>query len=295
MGKTLNIIGVGEILWDVLPNGKRLGGAPGNFVYHAKALGAGATLVSAIGNDKNGREIKKELTKKDIPAKITYLNDKPTGTVDVSINSQGEPHYTINENVAWDFIPFDEEIFQITREADIICFGTLAQRSTMSRETIQRIVKSSRAESLVVYDINLRQHYYTKEIIEKSLQLCNVLKLNEDELPVLSHILETEGKTDVEKINSLIDNFSLKLVAYTKGGDGSYLMTPSEESYMDTPKVKIRDTVGAGDAFTAVMAVCFAQGIPLNRIHEKAVEVAAFVCTKDGAMPQYKNSSTKTI
>lgn len=287
MEKTLNIIGVGEILWDVLPDGKRLGGAPGNFVYHTKALGASAIVISAIGNDKNGREIIKELKKKDIPAKITYQNDKPTGTVDVSINSQGEPNYIINENVAWDFIPFDEDILQITREADIICFGTLAQRSIISRKTIQTIVKSSRPESLVVYDINLRQHYYSKEIIENSLQLCNVLKLNEDELPVLSNIMEIEGKSEMEKINNLIKRFSLKLVAYTKGGEGSFLMTPSEESYLTTPRVKVRDTIGAGDAFTAAMVVCFAKGFPLKKVHEKAVEVAAFVCTRDGAMPQY--------
>jgi fructokinase len=293
MGKMLNTIGVGEILWDVLPGGKRLGGAPGNFVYHTKALGASATVISAIGNDKNGREIIKELRKKDISAKITYLNDKPTGTVDISINSQGEPDYIINEKVAWDFIPFDEDILQIIREADIICFGTLAQRNITSRETIQRIVKSSRPESLVVYDINLRQHYYSKEIIENSLQLCNVLKLNEDELPVLSNILEIEGKTELEKINKLINKFSLKLVAYTKGGEGSYLLTPSEKSYLDTPGVKIRDTIGAGDAFTAAMIVSYAKGFPLKKVHEKAVEVAAFVCTRDGAMPQYNNTKTQ--
>lgn len=291
MGKTLTAIGIGEILWDVLPGGKRIGGAPGNFVYHAKEFGAKPFVISAIGNDDFGVEIIKELKLKDIPVETIQINDKPTGTVNVLINSQGEPEYTIHENVAWDYISFDESLQQISCKADIICFGTLAQRSRVSRETIKKILKAAKPEALIVYDINLRQHYFTKEIIENSLKQCNILKLNEDELPVLCNILKIAGKTELDKINILIEEFKLKLVAWTKGAEGSFLITPAENSYLPTPKVKVKNTVGAGDAFTAAMVVNYAEGIPLKEVHEKAVGLAAFICTSNGAMPKYKYSN----
>jgi len=282
-----NIIGIGELLWDVLPEGKKLGGAPCNFVYHAQQQGAKGTALSAIGDDNNGKEILKLLKAKNISSELIQVNEKPTGTVDIKLNESGIPEYTIHENVAWDFIRFNEDIEQRVTEADVICFGSLAQRNTSSRETIEKILKCCREDTLIVYDINLRQNFYSKEIIEKSMQLCNVLKLNEDELPVVCDLLGVHAETEEFQILDLIKEYNLKLAAYTKGSEGSLLMTPSDKSYIPTPKVEVKDTVGAGDSFTAAMIVGFAKGNSLKDIHQKAVEISAFVCTQDGAMPEY--------
>jgi fructokinase len=282
-----NVIGIGELLWDVLPDGKKLGGAPCNFVYHAQKQGAKGLALSAVGNDDFGNEILNGLKKKNISSELIQMNDKPTSTVDVTLNDEGVPEYTIHENVAWDFIRLNEAIEQKVSNADIICFGSLAQRSTTSRQTIEKILEYSQPETLIVYDINLRQNYYSKEIIEKSLQLCNVLKLNEDELPIVCELLEIATEGEEQQIFVLLNRYSLKLVAFTKGSEGSLLMTPSEKSYMPTPKVEVKDTVGAGDSFTAVMIMGFAKGNSLKEIHQKAVGISAFVCTQDGAMPEY--------
>lgn len=283
----LNVIGIGELLWDVLPEGKKLGGAPCNFVYHAQQQGANGVVLSAIGDDINGKEILKLLKEKDISSKLIQVNEKPTSTVDIKLSENGIPEYTIHENVAWDFIQFNRAIEQEVADADIICFGSLAQRNIFSHKTIEKILKCCRADALKVYDINLRQKFYSKEIIEKSLELCNVLKLNEDELPVVCDLMCINADTEELQILELIKEYNLKLVAYTKGSESSLLMTASDKSYMLTPKVEIKDTVGAGDSFTAAMIVGYAKGNLLKFIHEKAVEISAFVCTQDGAMPKY--------
>jgi len=282
-----NIIGIGELLWDVLPEGKKLGGAPCNFVYHAQKQGAVGVVLSAIGDDTNGKEILEILKAKKISAELIQVNKKPTSTVDIALNAEGVPEYTIHQDVAWDFMVLNDDTLKAVSESDIICFGSLAQRNSTSRKTIEKILNHSRPETLLVYDINLRQDFYSKEIIERSLQLCNVLKLNEDELPVVCELLEVKAKSEDGQILELIKAYNLKLVAYTKGSEGSLLMTSSEKSYLPTPKVKVKDTVGAGDSFTATMIVGFANGKPLKELHQKAVKISAFVCTQDGAMPEY--------
>jgi fructokinase len=282
-----NIIGIGELLWDVLPEGKKLGGAPCNFVYHAQKQGALGLALSAIGDDANGKEILDLLKSKNISTELIQINKKPTSTVDVSLNAEGVPEYTIHEDVAWDFMLLNDETLKAVSEADIICFGSLAQRNSTSRKTIEKILNHSRPETLIVYDINLRQDFFSIEIIERSLQLCNVLKLNEDELPVVCDLLGVKAGSEEGQIFELIKAYNLKLVAYTKGSEGSLLMTPSEKSYLPTPKVKVKDTVGAGDSFTAVMIMGFAKGNGLKEIHQESVEISAFVCTQDGAMPEY--------
>ena len=282
-----NIIGIGELLWDVLPEGKKLGGAPCNFVYHAQKQGALGLALSAIGNDANGKEILELLKAKNISTELIQVNEKPTSTVDIALNAEGVPEYTIHQDVAWDFMVLNDEILKAVSEADIICFGSLAQRNSTSRETIEKILNHSKPETLIVYDINLRQYFYSKEIIERSLQLCNVLKLNEDELPVVCDLLGVKAEGEEEQILDLIKAYNLKLAAYTKGSEGSLLMTPSEKSYLPTPKVNVKDTVGAGDSFTAAMIMGFAKGNRLKEIHQESVEISAFVCTQDGAMPEY--------
>lgn len=285
--KVQHVIGIGELLWDVLPEGKKLGGAPCNFAYHAQKLGAKAMVVSAVGHDESGRELLQELDGKNISAELIQLNDKPTGTVDVKLNANGVPEYTIHENVAWDYIAYDDLLRQKIVEADIVCFGSLAQRNAVSRESITKILDCSRDEKLIVFDINLRQNFYTTEIIHESMQLSNVLKLNENELPAVCDMLGITAGTEESQVLELIKKYNLKLVAYTKGSNGSLLMIPSEKSFLPTPQVKVKDTVGAGDSFTAAMVIGFAYGHSLKEIHKNAVEIAAFVCTQDGAMPDY--------
>lgn len=285
--KVQHVIGIGELLWDVLPDGKKLGGAPCNFAYHAQKLGAEASVVSAVGRDDNGRELLHELEVKNVSTKLIQLSDKPTGTVDVKLNADGVPEYTIHENVAWDYIAHDKSLQQKVDGADIICFGSLAQRNAVSRKSMEKLLGCSGNGKLIVFDINLRQSFYTKEIIEASMQLSNVLKLNEDELPVVCTMLGITADTEENQVLELIEKYNFKLVAYTKGSNGSLLMTPSEKSFLPTPQVKVKDTVGAGDSFTAAMAIGFANGDSLSKIHKKAVEISAFVCTQNGAMPDY--------
>jgi fructokinase len=287
MSRHLNVIGVGEVLWDMLPEGKKLGGAPCNFVYHCIQQVANGTIISAVGNDQNGKEILELLDSKGLPEDLIQVNDHPTGTVDVSLSDKGIPEYTIHENVSWDFISYSENTQQMVLEADIICFGTLAQRADVSRITIEKILKACKPGALVVCDINLRQHYYSHEIIQNSLELCNVLKVNEEELPVICEVLKITEEEDEDRVFQLMEKFNLKLVALTMGTNGSLLLTPTGRSYLPTPQVKVRDTVGAGDSFTAVMSLGLANGSRLEEFHKKAVEVSAFVCTQDGAMPVF--------
>jgi fructokinase len=290
MDKMQNVIGIGELLWDLLPEGKMLGGAPCNFVYHAQKQGAKAFALSAIGDDDYGKEILEVLKSKDVSSELIQINGHPTGTVDVALNARGVPSYTIHENVAWDFISFTDKLKQKISQANVVCFGSLAQRNKESQETIEKILKSCNPDTLIVYDINLRQHFYSKQIIEKSMQLCNVLKLNEEELSVVVDLLELAAGREEEHILELINRYNLRLVAYTKGEEGSWLLTPHESSYEPTPKVAVKDTVGAGDSFSAVMIIGFANGESLKELHRKAIEISAFVCTKDGAMPEYEQS-----
>jgi fructokinase len=281
------VIGIGELLWDVLPDGKKLGGAPCNFVYHCQKQGGEGLVLSAVGNDKNGVEILELLKTKGLSSELIQVNDKPTSTVDVALDENGVPEFTIHENVAWDFLSYDESLRQIVTEADIVCFGTLAQRNSFSHNTIIKTLKTCKPDSLIVYDVNLRQNYHSPEIVENSLTLCNVLKLNEEELPAVCDMLDIKGEREEEKAIHLLNHYSLKLVALTKGTNGSLLVTPSEKSYLPTPQVKVKDTVGAGDAFTAVLSLGLANDRRLKEFHQKAVEVSAFVCTKDGAMPDF--------
>ncbi len=287
MSDGLHIIGIGEVLWDVFPEGKQVGGAPCNFVYHANKLGGNALAVSAVGNDENGRDLLEVLNKKNISTQLIQVNEKPTGTVEVKLNDQGVPEYIIHENVAWDFIRLDNAFQQSISEADIICFGSLAQRNKISHESIVQVLKSAGPDTRIVFDINLRQHYFNKEIIENSLQSCHVLKLNGQELQVLTGLIGLTGKSEEAQLIDLMDHYNIQLLALTLGQEGSLLMTPFEKSYLPTPRVQVKDTVGAGDSFTAAMIISFAKGESLNELHQKAVDISAFVCTQDGAMPEY--------
>ncbi len=280
------VIGLGEVLWDMLPDGKQFGGAPANFAYHAKALGADAHVVSCVGDDDLGREILDRLDGLQLSRDDVALTDRhPTGTVSVELDADGKPDYVIHEPVAWDVIPWSERLTALAGQTDAVCFGSLAQRSAVSRQTICDFLAATPAECLRIFDINLRQHYYSGEIIASSLQTANVLKLNDEELPEIARLLSIPGaEKDVLKL--LLEQFDLSLIALTKGDRGSLLLTADAASIHAGQPVEVADTVGAGDAFTAVIAMSWMQGSELDAINAHANRVASFVCSKNGATPE---------
>lgn len=278
------VVGIGELLWDLLPTGRKAGGAPINFVYHASHLGADGYAISAIGDDELGRDIIDELKANNIQhliEKVPY----PTGTVQVELN-EGIPTYQINERVAWDHIAPTSNALDLAEQADVICFGSLAQRSSQSRETIQAILSFAPETAYRIFDVNLRQHYYSKELIEESLYLSNVMKMNEEELYTLKKLFNIEGSE--EEISLwFLEKYNLRLVALTAGANYSALYTANEKSVLQTPKIEVCDTVGAGDAFTSAMIISLLKGEPLKTAHQFAIQTAAFVCSKEGAWPAY--------
>ncbi len=278
------IIGIGEILWDVLPSKKVLGGAPANFAYHASQFGFDGYAVSAIGKDALGKEIIDELAKRKLHYHIE-TTDFPTGTVQVTLDGNGVPHYEICQDVAWDNIPFTPKTEELAKNACAVCFGSLAQRNKLSRETIQRFLDAVPSEALRIFDINLRQHFYSKDIIEQSLSKSNVFKINDDELHVILPLLGLETMNETQAGKVLMKKYNLRYLIITKGAIGSYVFDNNDCSYLNTPKVQVADTVGAGDSFTGAFAASLLKGKSLKEAHELAVQVSAFVCTQHGAMP----------
>ena len=281
MKKKPIIIGIGELLWDVLPTGKKAGGAPINFVYHASKLGAESYAISAVGKDPLGDEIMQEINKIGIGYLIERVN-YPTGTVLVELK-EGIPNYTIIEGVAWDHIPLTESTKTLAKKADAVCFGTLAQRSETSRETIQTLLSFVPENSYRILDVNIRQHYYSKEIIVSSLRICNVFKINDDELLMIKSIFEIDEMSDADACKWLVENFNLKFMILTAGANYSDIYTRDDVSHIATPKVKVADTVGAGDSFTGAFISSILDGKMLAEAHQAAVDRAALVCTRAGA------------
>ena len=276
------IVGVGEILWDMLPSGKALGGAPANFAYHAGRLGAEGWAVSAVGDDALGHEIMDLVSEKQLHTLIA-VTDKPTGTVQVELDAAGVPSYNIMEDVAWDNIPFTAQMEDLAKRADAVCFGSLVQRMA-SRDSVLRFVRAMRADALKVFDINLRQHYYSKEVIEESLRLSDILKINEEEIRTVSDMFGL-GADDAAACRALISAYGLKLVILTKGAAGSEVITPDEVIPQSVGHVDVVDTVGAGDAFTAAFTVAYLRGDSLADAQRLATETASYVCSRKGAMP----------
>ncbi|MCX6343793.1 MAG: carbohydrate kinase [Armatimonadetes bacterium] len=281
-----NVIGLGEILWDLLPGGKELGGAPANFAYHAQALGAQSCVVSCVGADPLGDEILSLLDNAGLDR--TYLavdKNHPTGTVSVTLDANGVPSYVIHTDVAWDCIPWSNELEEVAAHADAVCFGSLCQRSAISRETVQKFLTCMPETSLRVFDINMRQSYYSLDVIVESLTRSNVMKLNDEELPILCKMLGLSMDTN-EALNELVERYSLKLIALTRGSRGSILCTPNQTSEHRGYPAKIVDTVGAGDSFTAAIVMGMLNGTDLDKINDTANRLAAYVCSQKGAMPK---------
>lgn len=284
MEKKGRVIGIGEALWDVLPEGKTLGGAPANFAFHAKQMGLDSIAISALGNDDLGDETIAAFDEKE----LTYLMprvDYPTGTVQVKLDENGVPAYDIKTNVAWDNIPLTDEMREIARDARAVCWGSLAQRNDVSRNTIHDFVKLTPDNCLRIFDINLRQNFFTKEIIQESLKLCNVLKINDEELFAIGRMFGYPGFDIENRCWLILGKYNLDMLVLTCGVNGSYVFTPGVMSFQQTPKVDVTDTVGAGDSFTGTFCASILDGMSVDEAHRRAVKVSAYVCTQKGAMP----------
>lgn len=279
------IVGLGEALWDVLPEGAKLGGAPANFAYHASQFGHEAVAISALGNDALGDETVRQFTAmglKHIMPRVAY----PTGTVGVKLDGEGIPTYDIKANVAWDNIPLTPEIEEAAKTCRAVCFGSLAQRSETSRGTILRFLDTTPMDCLKIYDINLRGNFYTKEIIQESLKRANILKINDEELVLIGRMFGYPGLDIENKCWLILGKYNLDMLVLTCGTNGSYVFAPGTKSFQETPKVEVADTVGAGDSFTGSFAAAILAGMPIAEAHKLAVEVSAYVCTQKGAMPK---------
>lgn len=283
------VVGLGEVLWDMLPEGRKIGGAPVNFAYHAGQFGIDTMAVSAIGNDKLGEDTIAEMNGKHLNhifPSVPY----PTGSVQVSLDEKGVPAYDIKENVAWDNIPFTNEIESVARSCRAVCFGSLAQRNAVSRNTIRKFIESTPSGCIRIFDINLRQNFYTSNVIRDSLEHCNILKINDEEIMLVSRMFNYDSSNIENVCRTIMEDFSLEMVILTCGTKGSYIFTKDDVSFMPTPKVNVADTVGAGDSFTGSFCAAILRGLPVAEAHKKAVEVSAYVCTQNGAMPEIPES-----
>ena len=281
------IVGMGEALWDCLPEGRKIGGAPANFAYHVAQFGFNSLAVSAIGNDELGDEIVETFEQNNLKYRLERV-DFPTGTVQVTLDEKGIPCYEIMENVAWDNIPYSPELDEVAKNCVAVCFGSLAQRNSVSKDTINRFLDAmpETEDVLKVFDINLRQHFYCKETIENSLNKCNILKINDEELVVVSEMFGYEKNLSQEEAcRRILNEYNLRMLILTCGTEGSYVLTADETSFQPTPKVEVADTVGAGDSFTGSFIASILKGKTIVEAHKRAVEVSAYVCTQNGAMP----------
>lgn len=279
------VVGMGELLWDELPTGARLGGAPANFAYHASQLGHKAAVISAVGRDPLGREAITILESHGVTPVVTVA-DSPTGTVGVRLNASGVPEYEIRRNVAWDSIEPTTDARQTISKAAAVCWGTLAQREAQSRQAIRQLVAEAPAEALKICDVNLRAPFYSADIIAASLEMCNIIKINDEELQLLQQMHIAPAGAPVEAARETARHYGAHMVILTCGAACSYaIKATGETSTIATPHVAVADTVGAGDSFTAAFATAWLNGVPMGKAHQLAVEVSAYVCTCPGAMP----------
>jgi fructokinase len=283
------VVGLGELLWDLLPSGKQLGGAPANFVYITSLLGDTGIPASRVGRDSLGDEALQKLAQLGLSAAFVQQDPaNPTGTVKVEIDSSGQPRFDISEPVAWDSLEWIPAWQQLAKEADAVCFGSLAQRSGQSRSTIRSFLQASRPDAVRIFDVNLRQDFYSAQILAESMKLATIVKLNHEELPRIMHFLEHENSGEKESARRLLSSHNLKLVCVTRGSSGSLLISRDECSEHPGFKVKVVDTVGAGDAFTAALAHGYLRGSSLAQINETANRVGAWVASQPGATPTVK-------
>ena len=279
-------VGLGELIWDFLPDGKQLGGAPTNFAYISRLLGNESVVASRIGDDDLGREAVKRLSGLGVSTEYLQVDrEHPTGTVRVRLDGQGEASFAVNENSAWDYIEWTGSWAELARKAGVICFGTLGQRVEQARRTIIRFLEATRPRALRVFAVNLRHAFFNADMLERSLKLANVVKLNQPELLTLCKMLGFSADTEERMAKRLLDQFGLELVAITRGARGSLLVTGDASSDHPGVRVRVRDTIGAGDAFLAALTHYYLRRAPLPMISEAANRMGAWVATQDGATP----------
>ncbi len=279
-----SVVGIGEILWDVFPDRSCFGGAPANFASHVAALGAEAAMVSAVGRDELGDRAISELTARNVATGFVARSDRPTGTVEVVLDAEGKADYVFAADTAWDSLAWSPELDALARETDAVCFGTLGQRDARSCGMIQRFVAATPPDCLRVFDVNLRQHFYNDDVIEDSLFLANVLKLNDEEIDTVDP--EGAGLEPVERLRALCRKYELKLAALTRGAQGALLVGLKECVDLPALQAEVVDTVGAGDSFTATVVAGLLAGVDLATVGARACEIAAFVCGQPGATPE---------
>ncbi|MDD6129245.1 MAG: carbohydrate kinase [Prevotellaceae bacterium] len=278
------IVGLGEALWDCLPEGRKIGGAPANFAYHASQFGYEAHAVSAVGNDALGDETIEALKANGLKLCMPRV-DFPTGQVLVSLDEDGVASYDIKEGSAWDNIPFTPEMEQLAGRCSAVCFGSLAQRNEVSRNAIYRFLNATPKGCMRIFDINLRQNFYSKEVIQESLRRCNVMKINDEELVIIGRMFGYPGLDIENKCWLILGKYNLDMLVLTCGVNGSYVFSKGAMSFLETPKVEVADTVGAGDSFTGAFVASILSGKTIPEAHRIGVNVSAYVCTQNGAMP----------
>jgi fructokinase len=285
------IVGHGEILWDLFPAGRQLGGAPANFAYITSLLGNRGITASRLGQDDLGRAATVRL--KELGLDTMFLQkdpQHPTGTVRVEVDPKGQPCFEISQSVAWDFLEWTPQWQEVAAEADAVCFGSLAQRSPQSQSTIRSCLRATRPQCLRVFDVNLRQKFFDAAVLDESMKMASIVKLNHEELPKIMRLLQGDGElreheSQESSARHLLDLYQLRLVCVTRGNEGSLLMTSTERSVHAGFRVKVADTVGAGDAFTAALVCEYLRGASLAQMNEAANHVGAWVASQNGATP----------
>ena len=293
------IFAIGEVLWDMLPTGKKVGGAPGNFAYHCRKLGADADMISRVGDDELGRELLEFYRSVGLSTEYIVVDrEHPTGAVDVELDADGQARYIFRDDVAWDHLQADADTLALLQTADAICYGTLAGRRAESLRALEAMIAAPPKTTLRVFDVNLRAPHYTPETVLALLETADILKLNEEELPIIVSMLD-QTASDLVTFDPatldpvalgkwLIDRYGYKMLVLTRGAHGSLLLTSDTMSDYCSRQVQVVDTVGAGDAFTAAAVIGFLNGRPLDEINRTASDLAAKVCTFPGAMTPYE-------
>jgi fructokinase len=284
--KNYTVVGLGELLWDVFPQGKQLGGAPANFAYITSLLGDSGIVASRLGDDSLGREAQEKLQRLGLKTRFVQLDSEhPTGTVNVQLDEKGQPQFHITESVTWDYLEWTAQWQALAAQADAVCFGSLAQRCQASRETIRAFIKNLRPGAARVFDVNLRQNFYSEEVVSESLRCCDVFKVNEEELPRVMQLLGMPHVNDESSAAQLKTRYRLKLVCVTRGAEGSFLLGDCGTHQHPGLQVDVKDTVGAGDALTASLTHCYLRRTSLAKMNEVANRVAAWVASQAGGTP----------
>ncbi|HZG54769.1 MAG TPA: carbohydrate kinase [Pyrinomonadaceae bacterium] len=289
------VVGLGELIWDFLPGGRQLGGAPTNFAYMSRLLGNHSVVASRIGNDNLGKKALERLAALGVSTDYLQLDHAhPTGTVRVRLDALGEASFAMNEDSAWDYLAWTSRWAELSHMADVICFGTLGQRVEPARRTIIRFLEATRPAALRIFDVNLRHTFFDAEMLAPSLKLASIVKLNQPELSTLGQMLGLKPDTEERMAKRLLDQFELELVAITRGAQGSLLVTREAVSHHAGVRVQVKDTIGAGDAFIAALAHYYLRRAPLPLISEAANRIGAWVATQEGATPPASNAQTLT-